>query len=234
MNPRRRQSRRKRRHPSWRGVIAELARQTGIPPSCLSKSDGSRGQPLAAYWQLAMALLIKLSHMSLPAVACVFGGLNHTICLHAKRRVPPVLDVPGLDECDTDPAVVSTDSWPNQRAVMPDRLWRSDSIARCGGAHVRTRLLAREGHWRQATKRCLLRYSPSWLSGVPAIVGKAGSGGCLSAPPAKSEEPQWCLYEAECCGVLGLFLGIGHRRQDQARYPGNADSRVPPRGLHRQ
>ncbi len=72
--------------PSWPGVIAELARQTGIPPSCLGQSDDSLGQPLVTYRQLAMALLIKLSHMSLPAVARMFGGLNHTTCLHAKSN----------------------------------------------------------------------------------------------------------------------------------------------------
>jgi hypothetical protein len=89
-----------------------------------------------AYRQLAMALLIKLSHMSLPAAARMFGGLNHTTCLHAKRRMPPVLDAPGLDECDPTGGCFDRFMDP-QRAVMRvdcvvkrhhSQVWRSTRI----------------------------------------------------------------------------------------------------------
>jgi hypothetical protein len=55
--------------PSRRSVIAELSRQTAIAPSGLSKSDASRSQPIVADRQLAMALLVRLHHMSMPATA---------------------------------------------------------------------------------------------------------------------------------------------------------------------
>jgi hypothetical protein len=86
--------------PSWRGVISELSRQTGIPASWLRKGDESRGQPITALRQLAMALLVKLGHMSLPAVARMFGGMNHTTALHARERMRPILDACELTEAD--------------------------------------------------------------------------------------------------------------------------------------
>jgi hypothetical protein len=87
--------------PSRRSVLAELSRQTGIPPSRLRKGDDSRGQPIVAIRQLGMALLIKLSGMSLPATARIFCMTNHTTILHAKRAMAPVLDATGLTESDS-------------------------------------------------------------------------------------------------------------------------------------
>jgi Bacterial dnaA protein helix-turn-helix len=84
--------------PSWRSVTAELSRQLGVRPSELKKGVG-RGAPLVYYRQLGAALLCRLSKMSMPQIARLYGFENHTTVLHGREQMRPVLDATGLDEC---------------------------------------------------------------------------------------------------------------------------------------
>jgi chromosomal replication initiation ATPase DnaA len=76
-------SRLRRRKLIW----AEVARQTGVPAERFKKGDESRGMPITAYRQLAMALMCRLTKLHLNTIAQLFGLRNHTTIIHTKRAV---------------------------------------------------------------------------------------------------------------------------------------------------
>jgi hypothetical protein len=87
----------------WRPIWAEVARQTGIPAEHIKKGDESRGMPITAYRQLAMALMCRLTKLSLKTIARLFDVNDHSTVIHARRAMVPILDATGLTEADSVP-----------------------------------------------------------------------------------------------------------------------------------
>jgi hypothetical protein len=89
--------------PSSRPICAEVARQLGVPSDWLKKGAESRGMPMTAYRQLAMALICRLTKLNLTTIARLFDVNDHSTVIHAKRTMAPVLDATGLTEADSVP-----------------------------------------------------------------------------------------------------------------------------------
>jgi hypothetical protein len=89
--------------PPWRPICSELSRQTGVPSDWLKKRTESRGMPITAYRQLAMALMCRLTKLSLKTIARLFNVNDHSTVIHARGAMAPILDATGLTEADSVP-----------------------------------------------------------------------------------------------------------------------------------
>jgi hypothetical protein len=92
--------------PPWRPIYSEVSRQLGIPSDWLKKGTESRGMPTAAYRQLAMALMCRLTKLSLNTIARLFDINDHSTVIHARNAMQPILDAAGLTEADSVPVWV--------------------------------------------------------------------------------------------------------------------------------
>jgi hypothetical protein len=95
-----------RRPRNWRPIWIEVARQTGIPPEHIKKGDEGRSMPVTGYRQLAMALMCRLTKLSLNTIARLFNINDHSTVIHARNSLKPLLDATGLDEVDSIPVWV--------------------------------------------------------------------------------------------------------------------------------
>jgi hypothetical protein len=89
--------------PPWRPIWSEVSRQTGIPAEHIKKGDESRGMPITAYRQLAMALMCRLTTLTLKTIAALFDVSDHSTVIHARNSMAPILDATGLTEADSVP-----------------------------------------------------------------------------------------------------------------------------------
>jgi hypothetical protein len=88
----------KRRPGNWRPIWSEIARQTGVPAEHIKKCAAGRGMPVTAYRQLAMSLMCRLTKLSLSTIARLFDVNDHSMVIHARNSMKPILDATGLDE----------------------------------------------------------------------------------------------------------------------------------------